>query len=438
MRPIIPSRKFDLVEPIGIGTGLVEASSSLWKRAAERSCVSFCDFARWAFEEMPVPLTYPHRVTGKLAQKRKWLGIDGLAEVAEVYLAQLSNFVAAESIEACTLLPFAGLLCEKRLLRRYRTWCPLCLAAMLSGPGVYEPLLWRLQDVTVCPIHRVHLVECCNACRAPHQYVFSRIARVGCCNRCGAWMGTEEAALELRHADELEAKVSHVIFDLLAKTGEFVNPGVDGRLTYRKFVASTKMRNKLASILNVQPEILTKYACNPRLPRLMALATVASASRQPLCQVIIGELASWESETWSSQYTLKGRPKRNWEVIERQFEKIASGRTFVNLGDACKIVNISMGSARIHFPYLVAAITQRGVNLRSKHSKSKKIIRAEKIRKAFRYLISVDEYPAKNKLQDIADVSSRDFSVLYKDVIDEEWRRVGGMEMQGRIRRVSR
>jgi hypothetical protein len=251
-------------------------------------------------------------------------------------------------------------------------------------------------------------------------------------------MGAEKAALELRHADESDANVSHVIFNLLAGTGDFDNRGIDGRLTFRKFVTSTAMRNILASALDVPPEIIARHVRMPRLPRLAALATVASASRQPLRQVIIGQLSSWDGESRSGKYTLSGLPRRNWEVIECEFEKIANGRTFVNLRDACKILNISGVSARIHFPGLVTALVERGRVLKSKMAESRKVEMAKNIRQTFRMLVLAGEYPSISKLKEVSGVGFVEFYERYKDVVDEEWRRVDGKVMCRRIRGASR
>ncbi|SKC93219.1 TniQ family protein [Paraburkholderia hospita] len=432
MGPTIPSRKLDLVEPIGIGTGLVEASSSLWKRAAERASVRFGDFVRWAFDGSRSPIDYPHKVTGQLALNRKFLGVDGLTAVAEVYLEPLRRIVASDRIDACTLLPFSGLLCEKRLLRRHRAWCPLCLVSMQSEPGAYEPLLWRLQDVTVCPIHGVDLVAVCHVCVAPNQEVFSLFARVGCCNRCGAWLGEEQVALHCRSVGDSESKVSHTIMNLLGETGVFENEEHDGRFTFRKIITSNKMCDLLASTLDVSPQKISTLIYKRSLPRLAVLAALASAARQPLHRVILGQLVPWTVASRPSEYTLRRRPSRNWKTLERDFRTLAKDPTVVNLRYACEAVNISMGSARTHFPTLVKQIVLKGRALRRERAVSKELEDSIRVRDAFRKLIDAGVYPSGQRVQDISGVNLRNHPG-HKRLFAEEWLRA---ERKTKLRRI--
>ncbi|MGT2473699.1 TniQ family protein [Paraburkholderia terrae] len=417
MRPIIPSRKYDLVEPIGIGTGLVEASSSLWKRAAERSSVSFADFVRWAFDDPKMLSDSRRNVTGQCAMRIRFQGIDGATATAEMHLNPLRSLVASDRIEACTLLPFAGLFSQWHLLRTYRAWCPLCLASMLSGPGVYEPLLWRLRAVTMCPVHGVDLVTVCHVCMAPQQNVVGRFARVGCCNRCGTWMGTDEAAGGIRRAGESEAGVSRAIMILLSRTAKFENHDHDARSTLQKLLMVRGVRNFLISTCDISPALASVYLHVPRLPRLAVLATVASFSQQPLHRVILGQLVTWNDLSRPCIDTSKGRVKRDWTVLEREFRLLANGHVLFSLKDACEKLNISAFLARTHFPVLVEKLARRKKMLISKRSAEREREMLIRVRKAFRALIESGEYPSYPKLQDGSGVSMRDISQRFKDLM---------------------
>ena len=420
MRPTIPTLKYDLVEPIGVGTGLVEASSSLWKRAAERASVRFADLLRWALDRWPAP----PGITAEYDRIQNAVGIDGQGAVAEVYLGPLRSLVASERIEACTLLPFAGLLSEKRLLHRYRVWCPMCLASMLSGPAVYEPLFWRLQVVKVCPVHRVDLAESCHVCMAPRQRVLGSFARVGCCNRCGAWLGAKEAVRRLLPADAYEIKVSRAIMNLLAWTAGFERRGHEGWSTLRKLVAVSAVRELLISTFDLSPATIRRYTRLPLLPQLSVLATVAAVSRQPLRQVILGQVVSWKNSSRSSSRISVSSisQRRNWKSIERKFEKLAKDPACTNVEKACKLVNIDECSARRHFPDCVARIVRRGRVSRLKRAAARKQALLARMRKAFRTLIAAGVYPSFEKIARISGVDTRDIDRdCVKDLLDKEW-----------------
>lgn len=426
MRPIIPTRSFNLVEPIGVGTGLVEASSSLWKRAAERASVRFADLVRWAFDGWPAPPDYRHSVTAERMLPRRFWGIDGAGAVAKLYLGPLRSLVSSDSIEACTLLPFAGLLYEKALLHRHRAWCPMCLASMLLGPGVYEPLLWRIQAVKVCPVHRVDLVESCHVCRVPQQRVLAAVARVGCCNHCGAWLGAEEAVHRLQRADAGEVRVARAIMSLLAWTAEFDGRGHDGATTMRKLVAVTAARDLLISKFDVSPNTIRAYVSGSTLPRLSFLATVAAVSRQPLHRVILGQVVSWRTSSIprSQENVSTGSLRRDWKSIEREFEKVARDPTCVNVKRACKLVNIGYSSARTYFPDLVAQIVERWKLCKKAKAAARDQALLVKMRNAFRMLVAADTYPSTTKIAKISGVSMLHLGAdRVRGLLDEEWLR---------------
>ncbi len=422
MRPIIHSSKFDLVEPIGLGTGLVESSLSLWKRAAERTSVGLGDFVRWAFTQSTEPIEYSYEVTGQGALRRQFHGIDGLGALAKVYIRPLRSLVASDRIEACTLIPFAGLLSEFNLLRIERAWCPLCLGSMLSGTGPYEPLLWRLQAVKVCPVHEFDLSTVCHMCKAPRQEVIGRFTRVGCCNRCGQWMGTREANGGLRHANEFEVGVSRAIESLLALTAEFEGHTHDGKSTLSQLLMVSGVPDLLISKCGSSHKTGMR-----RLPRLSVLATIGAASRQPLHRIMLGHLLPWtESSTPSSDKNArKERSPRNWKDIEANFERIVNGPRLIKFRDACKDLNISTSSARNHFPNLVVRISERKRIARSESALEREKARSVQFRQAVRSLIEAGKYPSWNKLAAILEVDIRNLW-CFKDVRDEEWIRAGG------------
>ncbi|MGF6770502.1 hypothetical protein P3T18_002981 [Paraburkholderia sp. GAS199] len=423
MRPITPSNNLHLVEPIGVGTGLVEASSSVWKRAAERASVRFGDMVRWAFEQRAVLPDYPHEVSGSLALKRRLLGVDGNTAVARVYLDPLRPLVESDYLEACTLLPFAGMLTEKNILRRYKAWCPLCLMAMKERSGVYEPLLWRLTDVTVCPEHNVNLVTECESCNRPGEIV-ARFARVGCCSRCGAWQGNDESP-GLRSGDDLEVRIARAVAGLLSRTNEFREIEHDGRLTFRRMLTSDEMTYLLASALDMNVDQVRLSVARPRLPRLRALAMIADNAQAPLDRVILGQLRPWRKVVKPASEGPRPTPRPDWTVIAVKFRQMADDVNVTRLKDACATVGISLGSARIRFPDHVKRIVERGRRSRKEEAEQSKTARMEKLRNAFRVLVAKGLYPSTPRLTATSGVSQRWQESEVRQLIDEEWARLG-------------
>ena len=79
-----------------------------------------------------------------------------------------------------------------RNLRTLPAWCPACYTEWKQqGLPLYQPLLWMLQVVTICPTHNMRLVERCPFCQGKQAVIVSHKAQSGECTKCAAWLGTE-------------------------------------------------------------------------------------------------------------------------------------------------------------------------------------------------------------------------------------------------------
>ena len=69
---------------------------------------------------------------------------------------------------------------------RRKRWCALCFDAWdRDGLEPWEPLLFRLEPVQRCPIHRVRLSERCPSCDRTQPLVAQRVP-LSYCHYCGA------------------------------------------------------------------------------------------------------------------------------------------------------------------------------------------------------------------------------------------------------------
>jgi len=128
---------------------------------------------------------------------------NGVGKCAEDLVRALQALTLRQDLRFLTYLTWKEVLSEIGLLRRTRAWCPLCFGEWLcEGREIYEPLLWRLHAVTVCPLHRRELETACRNCGKHLQLIESRF-RLGYCQRCGAWLGkTGTEIIEKRHHAE--------------------------------------------------------------------------------------------------------------------------------------------------------------------------------------------------------------------------------------------
>lgn len=117
--------------------------------------------------------------------------LNGLAHTAQEAVAILSELTGRDNLAALTLLPFRGTISPRSSVRKTAAWCPACLSDWFSHRRtIYQPLIWQLDVVSVCPFHNSRLEQCCPQCSKTH-FQMARNSVLGCCPRCGAWLGIE-------------------------------------------------------------------------------------------------------------------------------------------------------------------------------------------------------------------------------------------------------
>lgn len=187
------SRLFPLV-PVGIGTGQAESLTSYVMRLAEAHCL----YVTTLYSRLLQPAVReeaenqgPER--SRVVLKRKH-GItrsghtwNGVSEVAACHVRAIERLTGRAQLHLLTWLPWAAALSHH--LRRHRAWCPECFDQWRAeGQTIYEPLLWTLQIVRVCPIHHYPLVEVCPRCRRQNE-LLSNHTRGGYCSCCKQRLG---------------------------------------------------------------------------------------------------------------------------------------------------------------------------------------------------------------------------------------------------------
>jgi TniQ len=213
--PSIPPRSILYsIPPIGIGTGDVEGLTSYICRLAEAHCVSPTNLLRYQIEP----------VAGNGRQSTKSVNLQshpsGDNRVAVRYVAALEYLTMQPNLAELTLSswlmgkrPIGNVLTSLfvdrpiSMFKNHREWCPDCLHEWQdSDREVYEPLLWSLSLVAICPNHNRPLEQVCPQCHQL-QPVFAAKTRVGRCSHCHAWLGTEFDYPECEIDRSVERKV---------------------------------------------------------------------------------------------------------------------------------------------------------------------------------------------------------------------------------------
>jgi TniQ len=109
-------------------------------------------------------------------------------------LKKLTNI---NNLHHTTLYGLKNIITSRGLFSGFIQWCPLCYVEQLKRNNqVYSPLVWFLQSVKTCSIHKCYLVQSCLACKKRIP-ILHRKSVNGFCPFCQIWLGStcvEEAS----------------------------------------------------------------------------------------------------------------------------------------------------------------------------------------------------------------------------------------------------
>ena len=283
--PLVPrehSRLCDL-EPMGVGSPMVESLTSYITRLADAHSVS------------PVTLVtheiLPHAALKKVLREGKWISpgwssvvrtsalLNGVVRGTQNWVLALEQLTGRDDLRFLTLLTFAKVLPPRNLLRRFRAWCPLCYQKwQQAGLAVYEPLIWNLECVTVCGQHGLPLRHCCPYpdCGAVLRPLEPRMVP-GYCPKCRRWMGvsypsTQPEDLERDEEWQWQLWVEQTVGELLATQPELVVIPSEERIaahltTYLDALLDGK-KTELALLLNRNMSSIRDWLTGKQLPHL--------------------------------------------------------------------------------------------------------------------------------------------------------------------------
>ncbi|MBD2536435.1 TniQ family protein [Nostoc flagelliforme FACHB-838] len=187
--PLMPPRsRLYQIEPVGIGTLLIESLTSYLARLAEAHCL----FPGVLMERELAPILNKTYGSTNLHKISNFTGaLNGTGVMATDLSKTIQTLTLRNDLQFLTLLTWSELLTSRNLLRSIRFWCPACYEEWYTTSQViYEPLLWSLDVVKVCPHHKQKLSQKCFHC-CQTNYTLAWRSRPGYCSKCGEWLGLQ-------------------------------------------------------------------------------------------------------------------------------------------------------------------------------------------------------------------------------------------------------
>jgi transcriptional regulator with XRE-family HTH domain len=188
--PPFPHSTLFHMNPIGVGTPMIESLTSYMMRLADAQSIQ----PNVLIGKAIVPLLscssqgrqpYAHRTAF-------WVGspvLNGMTSLTDRFVQALSALTQQHDLRFLTMLPWKEVLSHLQSVRRTRAWCATCLEEWrVKGQTVYEPLLWALEGMHQCGVHGCLLQIICPHCASTLRTLAPRI-QPGYCGRCDRWLG---------------------------------------------------------------------------------------------------------------------------------------------------------------------------------------------------------------------------------------------------------
>jgi plasmid stability protein len=182
---IPPRSEFYPLEPIDLGTPYVESLSGYAARLAREHFLTPSALMK---RVIPLAPTFKEMPTNF---SRVDASIIGSGVAASNFFKALEVLTTRRDLAWMTMVPWVYVIPRRHLIRVKRAWCPTCYTTWHdAGKKAYDPLLWAIKAVTVCPRHKTLLTTSCPHCGDQVQHLAAR-SQPGFCTRCKGWLGSQ-------------------------------------------------------------------------------------------------------------------------------------------------------------------------------------------------------------------------------------------------------
>ncbi len=409
-KPLVPMRSYLYhLEPIGIGTPNVESLTGYIARLAEAHCVTTDTL--FAKELAPlVRKTYAliqgeySALSGKFRKSVK--AMNGIGVIATDWVQALETLTLQNGLRFLTMLTWAEVISFQGLLRPIRAWCPACYQEWrTSGQAVYEPLLWTLNVVEMCPRHHRRLRLQCPHCDQQLPLLAQR-SRPGYCSSCGQWLGICPSAKltdsETLTQDELRwfSWAVDTVVELIAAAPHMPSP-----LSREKVAAAISTcvnqitlgnASAFGNILQVDGETVRVWLKGKKLPQLNSLLRVCYCCRTSLLnfmtqEVIVADIVRktkcFDRQLQSSKTNPRTESQFNLEQVRHALQAALNEYPPPSLKEVVRRHGYrSYTTLYKYFPDICRAIS-------AQHADYQKAISLEKMQRALLSVLESNEYP---------------------------------------------
>lgn len=411
------SRLYDL-RPIGAGTPYVESLTSYITRLAFAHCVSVRSLV---FEEILPRFPRGYWTDGSVQSRTSLFHqcghqFNGMGSMADGAIHALEDLTGRGPLLDLTVRSWHGHLSNRGVLQHERAWCPACYREWCRRKEpLYEPLLWSVQAVRVCPRHGERLQSRCPYmdCGRTNPALGSR-ACPGHCSHCHRWLGidpVEANGKDIIVADgPWEFWTANVIGDVLAAAPDLSmqirhRRISDSLLNYVNSRCDSSMRGADESI-GTAPGTFRRWLrqdASPTLDLLLRCCNRLNTSPMELLGLNV-PVEGEDPQTPPLQTPLRSTPAKRERFDELRYRKLlldvlANDETVPpSMAAVARSLGYQRSNLHARFPDLCRAISARYLLHKRELAARKKAERCEMVRAITNQIHSEGEYPSAHKV----------------------------------------
>jgi hypothetical protein len=355
------------------------------------------------------------------------LSLNGVDTSAQDLVKILEELTTRNDLSLLTLLPWKKFFPTRGLMRSKKAWCSLCLQNMkMNNMPIYEPLLWRIKEVSVCPLHHLNLITQCPTCNHENQ-ILSRESRNGYCLQCSEWLGNEETGHNSHNYNQWDLWKADALSELIINSNIASRHIFDGRIQVFLEKASAEIgTNKFITYLAVPKSTYYSWIRDNKTPSIKYLLRILYCTGLNIREILFSQMDSIVYK-WRSCELLNSKSKNH--IVNRRFsDGYIEGKLLYwnqveelppkSVSEISKILGCDRKLLYKRNPILCKNIAKRHQTYISERAKERINVLQKKVIEAVTTLEKQGIYPSRRKVEEYIGLSG----ILKEKIIQKTWK----------------
>lgn len=413
---VIPTRSSCYnITPYNLGNVNIESLTSYIHRLARAHKIYPGVFIKFLL----CPLIYKIDPRDRSAQNRIYklfkasYSINGFKKIAKDISFGINSLTNRKDISSLTMINFTSLLTINDISPIHK-WCPRCIQeSKEENHEIYEKLIWSLNVVTICNIHKCKLISNCRSCGETVRNLDAKTI-LGYCSNCNNFLGLSNVPDDLKVIKKEYVWHEWVYENLnLLFTTFYSNENVifDYNIFLKNinFIFKNRIQTKkhISEILNVNRHVIVQWLHGKLKISLFSLLKISFCLKINLVTLLNEIVFDTTKFTYNRKIPITEiKPntfkKVSVEELSEFLDNIINSKEFPppKLEDVVNRLGYkSIESVRYYFPEKCKVISQKHKEYRKQTRIEREKKNAEKIKSLIEYCAANNIYPSVKYLE---------------------------------------